>query len=410
MPNFPNPINKIEDFIEVNTDRTSADFSNLQDALDYIKNSQQSMPILLVGEHTVTSPAVFPDKDVQLYFAPGSRIIVSGNISLFKVPDGLTGLHLYQILGSPVIQGNHSSSQTLVQIDDTSNYGNVVFRNAHIKDIKWVDWSQYDLNYDRQSVVTFDNCHINTLAGAGKWITTPNPAGTYGSPVAVKIFNCAINQDDFDNADYATIDADVDLWIENSNYPWITAGSAWNGLMMKGTFMIFDGSSGDLTINGNSWDIYDYAVEQSGFSAGDMRIVWSSGHVKVDIYYAKTCFKFTGLVDFRCSQMDDRAGFSNPGVEIAATNAQFKGSVIHGTRFCKNAVAGLNCFPQGCIVLTSQLYTKVYANNFTTDVTGKVLIETAGSNKNVITGNTGYASGTGVTIVGANTVQANNVN
>lgn len=391
------------------------DYTTIQAALDAI--GPLGGGYILVREGTYDELLTYPvDVPVLIKGCGQSTVLAptaAGNV--FKIPDGLTTPRVY-VIEDIELQANPAVAQTGFTLDDANGYGNFEWHRGRITGLtKLVDWIQIG-DYSRQTNVHFFDNTIIPIEGGSVIATTPAPAGTYTSAAAVRLHGSSL-WTLFASGDFhgwsADMDADLIMEWGHSEDPYTAAvlsgGTKVNGLYAQNADIWFLGA-GDVTVNGNSWDLWDglesnsyvFSTIADGSAAADVRLVFKALVAKVSIPASEgVCFKFEGnFVKISVGKFSDNVGFANPGIE-------FTGQIgtVQNTRFQKQSGApNTDVFVSGCIKLTSSVENKISENDFDDTVTGKTVLESGTADKNIINSNTGCNNGTGLTIIGPSTM------
>lgn len=246
-------------------DGVTNDQPAIQTAIDRLP-AAGGIVFLPPGTYRINSTLTLPDKDILILGAGLATIIDLGAnaIAAFTVPTGLTVVRRYDV-AHLYIRGSNVVGQETFRLADANGRGDIWFSYAQASDIEtYVNWTAYNTNYDRQSVVhAFGSSIFPSSLSTATLAKTPNPAGSYFAPVAVRFDECiAFRLSSATEGTRAwTANADCDFWFVNSSVISVRPGSfKVNGFSTFYSEIRAIGATGDYESFGNGWDGFDYCI------------------------------------------------------------------------------------------------------------------------------------------------------
>lgn len=394
----------------VGGDLQIADFTTLEAALPNLPVEGGAI-VVLGGTYTPLSSIELPDKSVEIIGCGPDVTIFSMPTfvgALFEVPDGLTGLRLYKISNFSA-QGGSVAGQEFWCFDDTGGQADCLADTIWVTGFEtFVAWMKYNLNYDRQSNFWINYSRVFPIATGSIMVTTPNPAGSFMGAVALRSSHTIWIEDLLANPLLTwTGNADCDIWMYFSQSgPAIAAGAAFNGIAAHAS-AIFGAGEGDITFNGNGWDVYDYmdgacrlAPDFNINTDTDTRFVFGAGAIFLtDLNLA---FGIAIKVDGGVAAITNLYAYgfgasfgANPVVEISG--ATKPGSIMAIFESYASAGAGT------IVKLTDAKRTLVKATFRALGAAQSTVVESGSADLNSLDGCVGLTQGVGPTIIGAST-------
>jgi hypothetical protein len=368
-----------------------------------------------------------PNKDVVICGSGWGTIFDCAAVTgpLFKIPDGLTQARRYEFhqffaMGATIV------GQEYLRHDDASGFGNSFHYGVKITAIETlVNFTKYDTSYDEQTGFVMYNSSVLGVRGAPFSLAvpvlakTPNPAGTYAGSVGVKFYNTFVSG--FISATEITpwtANFDGDLWISSSSSggadflnkrPWPLKSGSFNvnGFMVEGTSIVPIGV-GDIVINGNGWDLYDYIhnvywntlLATVPFGNTTARLVFMGAAVNISgcgiLHNVRVKFNVFDCsicdVEFLCSFTTGA-----PIIEIASSAHRTKvvGVTTRGATTDDHIqIASQRNVVSGCVL---------------DSVGGLTVEETGAADYNLVVGCNGISTGGGFSVPGANSLVTANI-
>ncbi len=390
----------------VGTDLIECDYLVPQEAVDNLPNDGGSVYVLQ-GSYTSTAAVTLPvDKPVAIVGCGDATILnfSSNGVAVFTFPNGYSQSTRYLIENLRVIF-DATAGQDFIKISDAGGYVSVDVYNCNIyRPAKLVNFTAYDVTYNRPNNVTFHGGSAEALDGVRVLVAGPAVAGTYGGPAWVGFEDMDLEPG---VTGFWVFDADVDIVYSSLNsealVP-ISGGSAIDGFCFHGAFLTV--GNGDFTINGVSWSGGSAIIASTmGGSGVNSRIICGDSGSTMQGYISDLCFKFGDAAaptipktqSFACFFSGSGIDMANPAIELVGN-----GGVVADCYFQVR-------YPNGCIKITNAKFCKIHDNNFGTSLTGKTIIESGTADENDIHDNSGMLNGTGLTIIGPKTKINNSV-
>jgi len=316
-----------------------------------------------------------PDKNVVIEFAAGATIVRSGAGVHWSVPNGLTAIRYYDVIGE-TYSGDGAVAQTFVQLNDTNARGVFRFYRCKVSNAKTlVDYAAADLSYTFTARVVFEDCDLPPGSSGWVLVKAASPANTYDASRACWFNRCRL----LDEVNYTygwTFNADADLLLKSTSHT-MAGACKIDGYDVEGGSHTSP-SGGTLTIYGGNLESRN-SLHDFGYN------------LAITVAGATLAFN-----DVLGSQL----------ITITGSKNRFANFWMSNTGGCFDFQAGADdCIVEGSylagttdVVKSAAQRLKVIGNTFSASGAAKTVKDTGAGNYTIGVGNQGVSTGGGLSL------------
>lgn len=388
-----------EDFVEVNAQSGgTANFQTIQDACSNWTGQGNYLPILVVGEHRIDSTIVLPDRDIRIYFAPGAKIIPSGNIEIFSLPNGATAKR-HLIFYNMVVEGDPTKTQKLFAYKDTNASYIVETWYTETTGIRVVDDIQAsDESWHNVLRIRHHSPRFSAIAALGvcKLAQTPSAHGDYLSGISIHYYDSLIGAEAVNWTYGWSWDVDADMIFHGTCIQVIDGDIASDGLQgdVMCQFTYCGASAAVIQYSGFSWD--------SGLGLGELYLNNTGGGTLELILSGGYATGRLTLIDNVTLTVSSRYN----DVNVICLSAHIGTRITISEGAYGNKIRGRSASASVAVIKIRGTRNVIDTFHFENDGGGKTILEEAPANLNVAMGCIGISEGTGFTKVGAGSLIA----